>query len=147
MKIGREWLKKAKPHHQGWYEVWRSLFEQNKSDHEVIQQALEWLEKAVGKNLAWGDCWMTLYEYYENKNSLESFALTWLAHTSTMQNAHAWAKIWRILWDKGKTRDRLLSSGVEWLKAAPRGVEGRAQVFDPLWQSGQAREVLQEIKS
>lgn len=146
MKLGREWLKKAKPHNQGWYEVWRSLFDQNKSDQAIIQQALEWLEKAVGNNLSWGDCWMTLYEFCEDKNVLESFALTWLARTSNLQHAHAWSKIWRILWDKDKARDRLFTCGMEWLKAAPRGVEGRAQVFDPLWQSGQNREVLQELE-
>lgn len=144
MKIGRDWLQKAKPHHQGWYQVWHPLFQNNKSDRELLKKAVTWLESAPGQHLSWGDMWLTLYHHGESKEALESIAQTWLAQTASLQKSHSWPTIWRLLWDSDKLRDRLLISGIEWLRASPHS-KVWTEVFDPLWNSGKGREVLQDI--
>lgn len=145
MKIGRDWILKAKPHHQGWYHVWQSLFEQNKDDKELLQNAISWLENAPPQHLSWGDAWLKIYQHGENKKNLESLATTWLTHTASLQKSVAWPTIWRFLWEGDKFRDLLLKTGIEWLKVSQHGKEAWHRVFDPLWQSGQEREVLQTL--
>lgn len=144
MKIGRDWLQKAKPHHQGWYQVWHPLFQNNKSDRELLKKAMTWLESAPGQHLSWGDMWLTLYHHGESKEALESIAQTWLTQTASLQKSHSWPTIWRLLWDNDKLRDRLLISGIEWLKASLHK-KVWTEVFGPLWSSGKVREVLQDM--
>ncbi len=146
IKIGRDWILKAKLHHQGWYHVWQSLFEKHMDDKELLQKAMTWLENAPPQHLSWGDVWLKIYQHGEDKKNLEPLAMTWLIHTASLQKSLAWPAIWRLLWERDKFRDRLLTTGIEWLKVSQHGKETWYQVFDTLWQSGQSREVLQALK-
>jgi hypothetical protein len=101
------------PPHE-WSKLWEKVGWKNfPGEPRLVSLALQWLREAA-PDPSWPYVWQPLFLYFPEDRQFVDIALWWLECRGPRDRG-AWTFVWLLIWDSGRSRDRLKSLGRAWL--------------------------------
>jgi hypothetical protein len=97
-----------------WSTLWEKGWKRYPGDSRLVAVARQWLPRSAS-DPSWPFVWEPLFMHFPEDGEFTDVALWWLEHRGPQERG-AWTFVWKLLWDHGRARDRLIGLGSTWLR-------------------------------